>query len=216
MSWRGESIRHRLSALGVKSVSRGIKDIRGIDEHKMPPKELYNNSTFNTSSLWDMENVIRLFWWCSVNDAWGWFEFDEVFKYMKSYIEDEYFKGEFVSSYFDELNHKKYDLIEYKGLDNDEAEKIAYSGVAERKIYYEDKWLEDEDVRNLVKGLVLHDSYKSGLWNIWKDLNDYRKHYTLSKSRHLFETVIHFEHTHGYMFDIDIEDLREEFEEEYT
>ncbi|KXB07378.1 hypothetical protein AKJ51_01410 [candidate division MSBL1 archaeon SCGC-AAA382A20] len=96
--WFFEPARHALSSKGIKT-SYGVKDFR--DTKQIPSKELHDIDwdfwfedkfyDLTIPKVWNAEEglelkiayegkkIIQLFWWCSVNDEWDWFDFDKAF-----------------------------------------------------------------------------------------------------------------------------------------
>jgi len=51
-------------------------------EVQAPPKELYPLSLESPVEKSDITKAIKLFWWCSSTNQWGWFDFDKFFNFM--------------------------------------------------------------------------------------------------------------------------------------
>lgn len=85
--WKHEPVRHSLSSQGINTAF-GQSKIRDF-EHQIrdePPEELM----LAESDYYDqnMDEIIKLFWWCSINDDWTHFQYDRAFDVMEEIIHE--------------------------------------------------------------------------------------------------------------------------------
>ncbi len=186
MTWKNEPQRHALASEGVKTSFGKLQKIH----RNTPPKELYDINWNKAGAIWtserNMTKVIKLFWWCSINNRWDYFLVDDFlsnFKYTMYDIMDEYVK--------------EYDMnLKVEDLDEELKEKIIkdFQGMYDEQ---EQKWLFKQN------------------YELWDKLKNWKQ---LSKNRKiaLIDEIIHLEHLgKGNYWELDIPQLREQFEEEY-
>ncbi len=193
--WPNEPFRHSLASKGM-STSLGKSKVSDFKSKykSYPPEELHPvDYSAIQIHLWDVKEVkkcIKLFWWCSANKNFGWFNFDDFFKNVKSVSRkwvEEHFEG-----YKDRLNSDLSnweDVIEDTKENNDSiyAEKPPVKHIIENVVPLYQNILENE-----VNGLSLEEKIR------------------------LVDELIHVEHTTGSLLGIkDMDKLRTEFEEEY-
>lgn len=212
--WFGESSKHALASKGIET-SYGVKDFRETD--KVPPKELYNVdwSSEDDYSMEpsEFEKAIKLFWWCSVNDKWQWFPFDKFFNEARKYIESEFF-DEILEFYIIDRENKIRGMTDY-GMTIEEAREEVFDE-ADWEMWREGFTYSNMSptVEKKIKKIILNNDVKDETWDFWKKMSK-KGEISLQKKISLVDELIHYEHVNGYIFDIDVPQLREHFEEEY-
>jgi len=170
MTWPNEPERHSLASRGISTTAKYHRNIEEI-----PPRELYSIDYEYIGNYWydlikvlkedkkwgerldiievdksiehsrKIEKLIQLFWWCSTNDAWGWFDFDLVAENIKSFL-----KGR--KEFYSELS--KYEEGVYLKSSHKEALELAEKYNSEwninKKILWFDEIIHMEHERGLV------------------------------------------------------------------
>ncbi len=211
MSWKREPTRHALASHGVRTAYSKVKQFHK-DEKEAPPKELYEKANYSLLScntkddvkerVEGLESVIKLYWWCSSTDNWNWFNFDKAFNQVRVELREvvfPWFKG-----YHESMVKKKnpnFELKEY--LDNP-----------------------DRETTNLLLDYCnyhdMSDDIIEALKMYYTVMNNDGDKLSLLQKINLFDKFIHYEHEYRHEYtgtnnflNLNIPQLRQEFEEEY-
>ncbi len=196
MTWKYEPTRHGLSAKGIRTKSSMDADGIRSDKSQVPPKGFYPlGGGYNLMGKRGKKKAVKLFWWCSVNDAWEWFDFDEFFGEVENLI-DQYIYGN-----LGVFSDRKEDVLNGKW---DEVK----SQIQEKKKKLEIDQFDVPATRSSIQFIID------------KELEIYHKldnvdGYSLEEKIRLVDDIIHTSHITGYLLEVDIPKLRQEFEEEY-
>ncbi len=211
MSWKNEPVRHACSSYGIKT-----KDYSQVNsKNKAPPKDLFPIDWFKLkeNDSTEVKKAIKLYWWCSSTDNWDWFDFDDVFKSIRMGI-DNWLKFN-ISEYKVYVSGKGYQPV-MKGMPISTEEAISLI----KKGKY-------RKLKN--KGKFESSSRYAGVWREKiVDMLDMaikmkkQNNLSLDEKINLFDNVIHQEHMRSRhksdedsWYGIDVDELRQEFEEEY-
>lgn len=198
--WTNEPNRHALASKGIRTSYGKVQKFHKSDD-EAPPKELCNINWFDLSP-YDIKNSIKLFWWSSISNNWDWFEFKPFFKYSK----DSLWKR--LQLYIESI------LESMRGSGagwNDDYEYIY------EKIW--DKEFDDfsQEHQDLIWDIIEGDRIEAKFMELFVKLDSVDDIDKLSQRRkiELSDNIVHLEHESGNVFNIDVKNLREEFEEEY-
>ena len=165
---------------------------------------LLENSSFDDYD--DYESTIQWFWMCSWGSKWYGFNWDKAFE-----------------SFREPIRYKlaEHGILEYEDFVDAEKETSFYSDHHCDPFIVETNYVQftKEDVLEGIlksKYQVFRDTFYAmeefnTLDDMLDDINKYKK-LGLQEKIELFDSVIHAEHVSGNIFDIDIGDLRKEFE----
>jgi len=209
--WYGNPYKHSLASQGIKTK---LQQFHNNNRNNIPPKELYNIDWNNSSRRSEREKMIKLFWWCSINNNWKWYPFDKFFNETSNFIVSEFFE-ELLESYFFDKEQEMINYLDYHNMTRKESSDKVFDEI-DKKMYYEgiDYDNLDNDVKNRIKEIIQSDSVKDFTWDLWIEIKN-TENMNLQEKIQLVDRIIHSQHVHGYMFDIDIPELRKDFEEEY-
>ncbi|KXB07379.1 hypothetical protein AKJ51_01415 [candidate division MSBL1 archaeon SCGC-AAA382A20] len=210
--WKREPLRHRLSALGISTTAKYHRNMKAV-----PPKEFFpywdvleDVTSPEKKETEEMKKLIKLFWWCSVNNNWEWFDFERMFE-----------------SVAPKINHELKRIIEWiigEDIQSESLEVPPFSPLEEQKEDLEkaflvyDKLLEGKstkDDRKYLKDFMFE--YRQGEFIGHVDVFHNLMHppVSLEDKISLADSIIHLEHHRGNFWMINIPYLRKQFEEEY-
>jgi len=151
-------------------------DLKEFREETLPPKEIYG---FEWTQH-NLDKIIRLFYWCSVNNAWEWFDFDTAFQVVECVLRkklgfhlklDKDEQIEFMKEKWDECHPTRMHLVRMLSAYLRMLPQNELNGIQDDVLYFEDseeKTIEPE----LDCGVPWYDT--DMLRRLMEDFSDFR------------------------------------------